>query len=115
MLKNFMKKRILITVFMGLGILASAQDPPFLKERKFSLTVSIFAESVSMPRFGSIFRNPHVGVRVGTEMYYSNRGSRRLFETFTLGHYHLTDFQNGLFASSDFGCARLIQHTSVYV
>jgi len=110
-----MKKRILITVFMGLGILASAQDPPFLKERKFSLTVSIFAESVSMPRFGSIFRNPHLGVRVGTEMYYSTRGSRRLLQTFNLGYYHHKDFQNGFFASSQFGYRKFIHHSFVDV
>lgn len=95
---------------MGLNMLTFAQNPPFSKEKKFPLTVSLYSESVSIPNLRSIIKNPHLGVRVGTEFYYSSHRRHKVFQTFNVGYYHHRDFQNGYYASSEFGYRKFINH-----
>lgn len=107
--------RILITALLGFSMVTFAQDPPLSKEKKFPLTVSIYSEAVSIPDFRNIVEDPHIGVRVGTEFYYSSHRRRKVLQTFNVGYYHHRDFQNGYYASSEFGYRRFISHSFVDV
>jgi hypothetical protein len=95
-----MKTLFLITAIVGTSILAYSQTP---RSGKLPLTISLFSESVSMPNFRNIFKQPNPGVRIGTEFYYSNNKRRQFLQTINLGYYYHKDFQNGLYLNSEFG------------
>lgn len=110
-----MKKRFFTTVLLGVSMLAFAQDPPAMRPGSFPITVSIFSESVSLPQFRTLFKNPNLGVRVGTEVYYSKNRGNQLLQTFHVGYYRHKDFQSGLFLSSEFGYRKFIHNSFVDV
>lgn len=82
--------------------LAFAQDPASQKGT-LPLTITLFSESVSLPNFRNFFKNPNLGIRIGTELYYSKNENHQLMQTINLGYYYHKDFQNGLYLSSEFG------------
>lgn len=82
--------------------LVFAQDPASQKGT-LPLTITLFSESVSLPNFRNIFKNPNLGIRIGTELYYSKNENRQLIQTINLGYYYHKDFQNGLYLTSEFG------------
>lgn len=106
-----MKTKILTTVLLGFSMLAFAQDPPYLRQGNFPITVSIFSESVGLPQFRTLLKNPNMGIRVGTELYYSKNRSGRMLQTFHVGYYRHKDFQSGFFVSSEFGYRKFFHHT----
>lgn len=110
-----MKTKFLTTVLLGISMLTFAQDPPSLRQGNFPITVSIFSESVGLPQFRTLFKNPNLGVRVGTELYYSKNRSGRMLQTFNVGYYRHKDFQSGFFLSSEFGYRKFIHNTFVDV
>lgn len=99
-LKNM--KSLLLTIFLLASAFAFAQDPASQKGT-LPLTITLFSESVSMPNFRNIFKNPNLGIRVGTELYYSRNENHQLIQTINLGYYYHKDFQKGLYLSSEFG------------
>lgn len=97
-----MKKSLLITAILGINMWAYAQDQ-VTNGRNVPITITVFSESVSMPNFRNIFKNPNLGIRVGTELYYSRNENHQLIQTINLGYYYHKDFQKGLYLSSEFG------------
>lgn len=106
-----MKTLFLVTIGIGLGLLAHAQDPA--KPGKLPLTITVFSESVSMPNFRNLFKHPNLGVRIGTELYYSRTDNRHLLQTINLGYYYHKDLQNGFYLTSEFGYRRFFNNTFV--
>ncbi len=70
------------------------------------LTVTVFSESVSLPNFKNVFKNGSLGVRIGTEFYYSKSDSRQLVQTINLSYYSHKDLHNALSLTSEFGYRR---------
>ncbi len=83
------------------------------KGMKVPITVTIFSESISLPNFRNIFKNPNLGIRLGTELYYAKNSSRQLIQTVNLGYYYHKDFQNGLYLSSEFGYRKFFNNAFV--
>ncbi len=97
-----MKTLSLIVAILLISMLTHAQDQA-PKNGKLPLTITLFSESVSLPNFRNIFKNPNLGIRIGTELHYSKNESRQLIQTINVGYYYHKDFQNGLYLSSEFG------------
>lgn len=70
------------------------------------LTVTVFSESVSLPNFKNVFKNGSLGVRIGTEFYYSKSDSRQLVQTINLSYYSHKDLHNAFSLTSEFGYRR---------
>ncbi|MCU0368660.1 MAG: hypothetical protein MUF39_07495 [Cyclobacteriaceae bacterium] len=70
------------------------------------ITVTVFSESVSLPNFKNIFKNGSLGVRIGTELYYSKKDSRQLMQTINLSYYSHKDLHNAFSLTSEFGYRR---------
>jgi hypothetical protein len=70
------------------------------------LTFTVFSESVSLPNFKNIFKNGSLGVRIGTELYYSKSDSRQLIQTINLSYYSHQDLHNAFSITSEFGYRR---------
>lgn len=91
-------KPVLISLVVLLGCISlQAQSA------KFPVTISVFSESVSLPNFKGFFKNPNLGVRIGTEFYYRQSEGRQLLQTLQIGYYHHDGLHQGLFVSSEFG------------
>lgn len=84
----------------SLVLAASAQEQSRLM---LPINITIFSESLGLPGLRSFFKNPNLGVRVGTELYYSSQADRQLYQTISVGYYRHRDFHSGFFVSSDFG------------
>ena len=97
-----MKTLSLIVAILLISMLTHAQDQA-PRNGKLPLTITLFSESVSLPNFRNIFKNPNLGIRIGTELHYSKNESRQLIQTINVGYYYHKDFQNGLYLSSEFG------------
>lgn len=98
--------KYLITTFMIIctsNILLSQEVMP---AGGIPLTVTIFSESVSLPNFRNIFKNGSLGVRIGTELYYSRNTSRQLIQTINLSYYSHKDLHNAVSLTSEFGYRR---------
>lgn len=106
-----MKSLLLIISLLG-STLSFAQDTGSQKGN-LPLIITLFSESVSMPNFRNIFKNPNLGIRIGTELYYSKNESRQLIQTINLGYYYHKDFQNGLCLSSEFGYRKFFNNAFV--
>ena len=106
-----MKSLLLIISLLG-STLSFAQDTGSQKGT-LPLTITLFSESVSLPNFRNIFKNPNLGIRIGTELYYSKNESRQLIQTINLGYYYHKDFQNGLYLSSEFGYRKFFNNAFV--
>ncbi|MBP9924927.1 MAG: hypothetical protein KBF45_02975 [Cyclobacteriaceae bacterium] len=106
-----MKSLSLITLLLA-STLTFAQDPAS-KNGNFPLTITLFSESVSLPNFHNIFKNPNLGIRLGTEIYYSKNENRQLIQAINLGYYYHKNFQNGLYLSSEFGYRKFFNKTFV--
>lgn len=94
---NFLHVLALTALTVGV---APAQDAP---PPGVPLTVSVFAHSVSLPTFRGFLKNPNVGLRVGTELYYRNRPGSQLLQTLNVGFYHHRSLQTGLFIGTETG------------
>ncbi|WP_266367249.1 hypothetical protein [Tellurirhabdus rosea] len=110
-----MKNSLLVLVSLALGTLprlTQAQDASSLSPRRPALPVhvSVFSHSVSLPDFRGFFRNPNLGVRLGTELYYTNRPGKQVFQTVNVGLYRQKSLHNAFFVSSEFGYRRFIGH-----
>ncbi|GAB3175560.1 hypothetical protein [Telluribacter humicola] len=83
---------------------ARAQDAPLSRRAPgLPINVSVFSESISLPDFKGFFRNPNLGVRVGTELYYRNRPNTQVFQTVNVGFYQQKGLHNAWFVSSELG------------
>lgn len=99
-----MKNLITSFVFSCSNIILMAQgDTPIAG---IPLTVTLFSESVSLPNFRNIFKNGSLGVRIGTELYYSKDASRQLIQTINLSYYSHKDLHNAFSLTSEFGYRR---------
>jgi hypothetical protein len=105
-------KSLLLIAFLLAGSSIIAQDSGS-KNGNFPLTITLFSESVSLPNFRNIFKNPNLGIRIGTEIYYAKNESRQVIQTINLGYYYHKDFQNGLYLSSEFGYRKFINKAFV--
>src|SRR5690606_26977818 len=108
-----MKRTFLITAFMGLSFLTFAQEQPPspTQERSLPIVISIFSESVSLAQFRQTFKSPHIGFRIGTELYYNKKSPSRMYQTINVGYYHHKQLHNGFFLSSEFGYRKFFHHT----
>jgi hypothetical protein len=86
---------------------ATAQDHRPAPARGLPITVTVFAESVSLPRLKSLFRGG-AGLQLGTEFYYRNRPAAQLLQTVQAGYYHHPRLQNGLYLGSAFGYRKFL-------
>lgn len=102
-----MKLLLLTSIILGLSLWTHAQDR-VPNGPNVPITITLFSESVSMPNFRNIFKNPNLGIRIGTELYYSRSENRQLIQTINLGYYYHKDFQKGLYLSSEFGYRKFI-------
>lgn len=107
-----MKPFLLISIMLGLSLWTHAQDR-VPNGPNVPITITLFSESVSMPNFRNIFKNPNLGIRIGTELYYSRSENRQLIQTINLGYYYHKDFQKGLYLSSEFGYRKFIHKAFV--
>ncbi|QIP14383.1 hypothetical protein G8759_18045 [Spirosoma aureum] len=81
---------------------ARAQVQVVPVQKSLPITISLFAESISLPTIKRI-KKGGIGIKVGTEFYYRNRPGSQLIQTLTIGYYHHPQVQNGLFINSEFG------------
>jgi hypothetical protein len=92
---------------IGIGICINAEAQDFQKKPKeFPLTITFFSESVSLPNFKNIFKNGNLGVRIGTEFYYSKDENRHLIQTINISYYSHKELHNAFLLSSEFGYRR---------
>ncbi len=98
-------KRLLFLLFL----LAAVRNMQ-AQDTKFPITISVFSESVSLPNFKGFFKNPNLGVRIGTEFYYRQSESKQLLQTLQVGYYHHDGLHQGLFVSSEFGYRKFFGH-----
>jgi len=96
-------KIIFVVVYILTFYCGHTQENTNQWAKQIPFTITFFSESVSLPNFRNIFKNPNLGIRIGTELYYSKNESRQLIQTINLGYYYHKDFQNGLYLSSEFG------------
>jgi len=87
--------------------LAEAQDVPSQRPAGMPITVTLFAESISLPTFRNIQKGG-LGIRLGTEFYYRQRPGSQVLQTLNVGYYVHPNVQNGLFVSSEFGYRKFI-------
>lgn len=106
-----MKSLLLATLLLA-GTLVFGQDSAS-RNGGFPLTITLFSESVSLPNFHNIFKNPNLGIRIGTELYYSKNENRQFMQTINLGYYYHKDFQSGLYVSSEFGYRKFFNNVFV--
>jgi hypothetical protein len=92
----------LVLVFSSSLLMAQADMP----SGRIPITVTVFSESVSLPNFKNIFKNGSLGVRIGTELYYSKSNSRQLIQTINLSYYSHKDLHNSFSLTSEFGYRR---------
>jgi hypothetical protein len=97
----------LLLVFSSSIALAQTDRP----SGAIPITVTVFSESVSLPNFKNIFKNGSLGVRIGTELYYSKKDSRQLIQTINLSYYSHKDLHNALSLTSEFGYRRFFGNT----
>jgi hypothetical protein len=102
-----MKKITFLLAFLLAATLGLAQEPKRPRPA-LPLTLSLFSESVSLPTFRGFLRNPNLGVRLGTELYYRNRPGAQLFQTVNLGYYHHGSLHHGLYVSTELGYRKFI-------
>lgn len=69
--------------------------------------VSVFTESVSLPNLRFGLRRPNLGLRIGTELYYSRRNQHQVYQTIGLGFYHHRGLQTAFFLNTEIGYRRL--------
>jgi hypothetical protein len=109
-----MKKTLnlaLAGVLLALTPPVRAQDASSYSRKPIvPLTVSVFSSSVSLPDFKGFFRNPHLGVRIGTELYYRNRARTQIFQTVQVGYYQQKSLHNAWFVSSELGYRKFFGH-----
>lgn len=82
-----------------------AQEP--INQKSVPITVTVFSESVGLPNFKNFFKNPNLGIRVGTEFYYANKAGHQTVQTLNLGYYYHKDFQSGVYLSTEIGYRKL--------
>jgi hypothetical protein len=99
-----MKYLISVSMFICSSILIKAQEN--IPSGGIPLTVTIFSESVSLPNFRNIFKNGSLGVRIGTELYYSRNSSRQFIQTINLSYYSHNELHNAFSLTSEFGYRR---------
>lgn len=75
--------------------------------RSIPITVTLFSESVGLPNFKGLFKNPNLGIRIGTEFYYANKTGHQTVQTLNIGYYYHKDFQSGLYLGSEIGYRKL--------
>jgi hypothetical protein len=100
-LKSIVMK-IFFALCFALPMAAFAQESRPERHR-LPLTVTIFSESVSLPNFRNVFKNGHLGIRVGTELYYTQSAHRQWLQTINVGYYRHKNLQSGLYISSEGG------------
>ncbi|MFM9948051.1 MAG: hypothetical protein ACKV1O_08950 [Saprospiraceae bacterium] len=105
-MKRFHFQLLFLLLFCGASQELAAQDGG--KGMKMPITISVFSESVSLPNFRGFFKNPNLGVRIGTEFYYRQSSDRQTFQTLQLGYYHHNGLHQGIFASTEFGYRKFI-------
>lgn len=82
-----------------------------LRDRKnLPINVTVFSHAIGLPNFKGLFRNPNVGLKVGTEFYFASRSHRTFFQTVNLGVYRQRHFSNAFFVTSELGYRKWINH-----
>lgn len=99
-----MKSLLTCLLFLFSSSLVMAQSDTLSGD--IPLTITVFSESVSLPNFKNIFKNGSLGVRIGTELYYSKSDSRQLIQTINLSYYSHKDLHNAFSLTSEFGYRR---------
>jgi hypothetical protein len=101
-----MNKRKFVIVFsccfLFLTGSMSAQNP-FAGSKQLPFKITLFSESIGLPSFGRFFKQSGFGVRIGTELYYSNKTTSQFFQTVNLGFYSHKNFASAFFISSEAG------------
>ena len=102
-----MRKIVCLFGFLLVAALSQAQESA-RRRPALPLTFSLFSESVSLPTLRGFLRNPNLGVRLGTELYYRNRPGAKLFQTVNLGYYYHRSLHHGLYVSTELGYRRYL-------
>ncbi len=98
--------RIIIPLLILLTGATQAQELPV--RNPVPITISVYSESVGVPNFKNFFKDPSIGIRVGTEFYYTNKSGHQTLQTVNLGYYYHKDFQSGVYISTEFGYRKFI-------
>ena len=103
-----MKSNIKSTMHLALLsmlVLSEAFAQPMPPRPGPPLSISLFAESISLPTLRNIQKGGF-GLKIGTELYYRNRRNTQVFQGLSLGYYHHPQVQRGLFLSTGIGYRR---------
>lgn len=103
-----LKINLLLLLLAGSSSAARAQYDGSPPATGTPLSVSIFSHAVSLPTFRGFLKNPNVGIRIGTEVYYRNRPGSQLIQTVNVGLYYHRSLQSGLFLNTEFGYRKFI-------
>ncbi len=95
--------KTIFTLLVGLVFVSAFGQESQLQKQTFPITITIFSESIGLPNFKNLLKGSNFGVRLGTELYYRQRDSQRVFQTINIGFYRHKNFQNSFYLSSEFG------------
>ncbi|MBY0537100.1 MAG: hypothetical protein K2P88_14715 [Chitinophagaceae bacterium] len=100
-----MKKRIYLcclffVLFSNMNL--KAQNP-FAHSRQMPFKVTIFAETIGLTNLSRFFKKSGVGIKAGTEFYYSNGSRQQFFQTLNVGVYRHKNYASAFFLSSEVG------------
>ncbi|MBK8502480.1 MAG: hypothetical protein IPL46_09830 [Saprospiraceae bacterium] len=100
----FLRISELLKIFCITAILLHFIELPAQEIRPgIPVVVSIFSESVSLPNFRGLTKNPNWGVSIGTELRYGQNRSNGFFQSINLGYYQHKKFQDGIYLRSELG------------
>lgn len=101
-----MKILHILLILLGIPAFCSAQENRHVRP-KWPLSISLFSESVSLPNFKNLLKGG-IGIKIGTELYYSNRPGHQFMQTFNIGYYFHPQLQSGLYINSEVGYRKYI-------
>ena len=104
-----MKNKInvfILTLFLICGTVAVKGQNPHAGSTHLPFKITFFSESIGIPNFSRFFKQSGFGLRVGTEIYYSNTQKAQFFQTLNIGLYRHKHFASALFFSTEAGYRR---------
>jgi hypothetical protein len=98
--KNFV---VMGLCFLLLSAVSLQAQNPYTGSKQLPFKITIFSESIGLPNFSRFFKQSGFGVRVGTELYYTNKTTSQFFQTVNIGFYNHKNFASAFFVSTEAG------------
>lgn len=92
--------------FLFLPAISLKAQNPYAGSKQLPFKITVFSESIGLPNFGRFFKQSGLGVRIGTELYYTNRTNTQFFQTVNVGFYSHKNFASAFFISTEAGYRR---------